>query len=156
MAGRPGSRVSIVPEADIIEVDAIGNEKWRLMALGPELATIIQTLEWVARRRLIKNEVLCATCQQPAHRGIDQIQGGVYEHDVVVHQRHFVGPSDPDIHTQNIENTWMRAKKKLRRQHGTTAELFHSYLAEFLWRNRVRNNRFGGIMAAIIQIYPLN
>ena len=91
-----------------------------------------------------------------AYRGIDQIQGGVYEHDVVVHQRNFVDPDDPDIHTQNIENTWMRAKKKLRRQHGTTAQLFQSYLAEFLWRNRVRNNRFGGIMAAIIQIYPLN
>ena len=91
-----------------------------------------------------------------AYRGIDQIQGGVYEHDVVVHQRNFVDPDDPDIHIQNIENTWMRAKKKLRRQHGTTAQLFQSYLAEFLWRNRVRNNRFGGIMAAIIQIYPLN
>ena len=50
MAGRPGSRASIVPEADIIEVDAIGNEKWRLMALGPELATKIQALEWLANQ----------------------------------------------------------------------------------------------------------
>ena len=329
MAGRPPSRASVIPEADIMEVDAIVDESWRLVTLAPEISTKIQTLEWLARRRLIKNEVLCATCQQPArltayvqgtdgyrwkcyrhnftqsvrhgsfftrshlgldklvqllymwamdfqqdqimvelpiqensrhtaidwcnfipevceeylernpktvdgfhddgtgiiveideskyfhrkyhrglwrpghwvfgaierhtgrcimvevpsrdqatltpiiqewippgsrivsdgwaaYRGIDQIQGGVYEHDVVVHQRNFVDPDDPDIHTQNIENTWMRAKKKLRRQHGTTAQLFQSYLAEFLWRNRVRNNRFGGIMAAIIQIYPLN
>ena len=37
MAGRPGSRASIVPEADIIEVDAIGIQKWRLIKMEERL-----------------------------------------------------------------------------------------------------------------------
>jgi hypothetical protein len=31
---------------------------------------------------------------------------------------------NPDIHTQNIENMWMRVKRKLRRQFGTSRALF--------------------------------
>ena len=92
-----------------------------------------------------------------AYAQIDQIQHGVYEHDVVVHQRNFVDPNDLDVHTQNIENSWMRAKKKLRRQHGMSSELFSSYLAEFLWRNRVQDkNYMGSLLEAIIEIYPCN
>ena len=68
-----------------------------------------------------------------AYAHIDEINDGIYIHDVIVHQRNSVDPDDPIVHTQNIENTWMRAKKKLRWQHVTTAELFQSYLAEFLY-----------------------
>jgi len=32
-----------------------------------------------------------------------------------------------DIHTQNIENMWMRLKRKLRRQFGTSRALFQTY-----------------------------
>jgi len=54
---------------------------------------------------------------------------------VVNHLLHFVDPLDEDIHMQNIENTWMRAKRKLKRQFGTSRELFPSYLHEFVFRN---------------------
>ena len=47
-----------------------------------------------------------------------------------------VNPEDGEVHTQNIENTWMRAKRKLKRQFGTTRSLFPSYMHEFLLRNR--------------------
>nr|KAG5692728.1 hypothetical protein BaRGS_033839 [Batillaria attramentaria] len=67
-----------------------------------------------------------------AYGNLAQVGGGIYLHDVIVHDQHFV---DPNIHTNNIENTWMRAKRKLRRQFGTSEDLFPSYLAEFLWRN---------------------
>ena len=34
-------------------------------------------------------------------------EGGVYLHDVVVHQQNFVDPPHPELHTQNCENLWM-------------------------------------------------
>ena len=37
--------------------------------------------------------------------------GGVFTHNVVVHQHNFVDPADGDVHTQNIECLWKRAKK---------------------------------------------
>jgi len=46
---------------------------------------------------------------------IDRIHGGIYTHSVVVHQDNYVDPNEQDTHTQNVENMWMRAKKKLRR-----------------------------------------
>ncbi len=39
-----------------------------------------------------------------SYTDIDQIGGGVYTHDVIIHDQHFVDPTDPDIHTQNVEN----------------------------------------------------
>jgi len=59
-----------------------------------------------------------------AYANIEAIHGGIYTHAVVVHQAHFVDLNDSDIHTQNIENMWMRAKRKLKRQFGTSRELF--------------------------------
>ena len=45
-----------------------------------------------------------------AYQNLAQFNGGVYLHDVIVHQHNFVDPLHPDVHTQNIENLWMRAK----------------------------------------------
>lgn len=64
-----------------------------------------------------------------------------YTHSVVIHEQHFVDPINADIHTQNIENMWMRAKRKLRRQFGTSRGLFPSYLHEFSFRNAHRDKR---------------
>jgi hypothetical protein len=60
-----------------------------------------------------------------AYHNLEEIGGGVYEHKVVIiHEENFVDPEDPEVHTQNIENTWMRCKRKLRRQFGTSTNLF--------------------------------
>ncbi len=32
------------------------------------------------------------------------IHGGIYDHNVVVHEHHFVHQDDDSVHTQNIEN----------------------------------------------------
>jgi len=63
-----------------------------------------------------------------SYANIANIQHGIYMHSVVIHEQHFVDPNDLDIHTQTVENLWMRAKRKLRRQYGTSRELFPSYL----------------------------
>ena len=65
---------------------------------------------------------------------LNQLEFGEYGYDVV-HQRNFVDPADETIHTQNIENTWQRPKRKLKRQYGISQVLFTLYLSEFLWRN---------------------
>lgn len=91
-----------------------------------------------------------------AYNNLNEIGGGVYEHKVIIHEANFVDPKDPDVHTQNIENTWMRCKRKLRRQFGTSRNLFPSYLHEFIYRNKFRNsNVFTEFLIAIIEQYPV-
>ncbi|CAG9857125.1 unnamed protein product [Phyllotreta striolata] len=63
-----------------------------------------------------------------AYNNIGRLGNGVYDHRVIIHEDNFVDPNDPDVHTQNIENTWMRAKRKLKRQFGTSEDLFPTYL----------------------------
>ena len=41
-----------------------------------------------------------------------------YNHQVVIHSRHFVSPDDEEVHTQSIESLWGRVrqvKKKIGR-----------------------------------------
>ena len=59
-----------------------------------------------------------------SYRNIEDIDNGVYTHDIIVHETNFVDPADETIHTQNVENLWMRVKRKLRRQFGTLEQLF--------------------------------
>ena len=136
------------------------------------------TLEPIIRRWILPGSHIISD-GWAAYANIDQICNGIYTHSVVVHERHFVDPDHPAIHTQLIENTWMRherhfvdpdhpaihtqlienrwmrAKKKLRRQHGTSVHLFSSYIAEFMWRSRVGENKFAEFLLAIRQLYPL-
>ena len=74
-----------------------------------------------------------------SYTGIENLQDGIYSHSVVIHERNFVNPQDNDIHTQNIENLWMRVKRKLRQQFGTHKDLFTSHLHEFMWRQRYKD-----------------
>ena len=69
------------------------------------------------------------------YRNIEAIRGGIYTHSVIIHEDNFVHPNNPEMHTQNVENMWMWAKRKLKRQFGTSSEVFPSYLHEFVYRN---------------------
>ena len=69
-----------------------------------------------------------------AYAQIENINYGIYRHDVIVRHEHFVDPNDDAIHTQNVEKLWMRVKRKLRRQFGTSETLFTSHLYEFVQR----------------------
>lgn len=50
-----------------------------------------------------------------AYTAIDTIAGSIYMHETIVYEEHFVDPDDETVPTQNIENTWMRAKRKIKR-----------------------------------------
>jgi len=91
-----------------------------------------------------------------AYANIDVIWHGIYLHSVIVHQRNFVDPHDPDVHTECVENMWMRAKRKLRRQFGTSRELFPSYLHEFMYRNKCRGQAmFQVFLQTVAENYAL-
>jgi transposase-like protein len=87
---------------------------------------------------------------------LENLDGGIYQHDVVVHEYNFVNPNDADVHTQSIESTWNRMKSTLKRMRGTSADLFPSYLAEFLWRESVQDlDTFSCFLCEVIRQYPL-
>ena len=89
-----------------------------------------------------------------AYANISTIGNGIYSHSVINHSENFVHPLDPNIHTQNIENAWMRVKRKLKRQSGTSRDKFPSYIPEFLFRNFFRSRQiFGHILVAIKEHY---
>lgn len=81
----------------------------------------------------------------------------MYEHQVIILEANFVDPNDELVHTQNVENMWMRAKSKLKRQFGTSRALFESYMHEFVWRNKHKgSNVFNEFLICVHQQYPFN
>ena len=91
-----------------------------------------------------------------SYMNIANIRNGNYMHSVVIREHNFVDLDDPDVHTQTVENMWMRAKRKLRREYGTSRELFPSYLHEFIYRNKFRNDdMFCRFLATVAANYPL-
>ena len=72
-----------------------------------------------------------------AYNNIEQWSDSIYTQSVIVHEQNFIDPQDPEVHTQNVEDLWMRAKRKICRQLGTSNALFPSYLHEFIWHNSI-------------------
>ena len=75
-----------------------------------------------------------------------------YNHLTVNHTYHFVDP-DTYAHTNNVENMWMRAKMRSKREMGTKPELLESYLIEFMWRTSVAGDPFDNIIDGICLQY---
>ena len=77
------------------------------------------TLEPIIRRWILPGTHIISD-GWAAYAKIENVANEIYTHSVIVHERNFVDPIGPGVHAQLIENTWMRAKQKLRRQHGTS------------------------------------
>ena len=90
-----------------------------------------------------------------AYNGIDRINGGIYSHDVIVHEQNFVDPNDRDVHTQSVESMWSRAKRIFWQNYGTSRELFDRNLIEFMWREKYDENSFSNILTHVMEQYPL-
>lgn len=77
-----------------------------------------------------------------------------YTHDTVIHQYttnaiitlstffkiiaffrvSFINPNDPRIHTQSMEATWKAVKQTFKHLHGTSRQLFPTYLYQYMFR----------------------
>ena len=71
-----------------------------------------------------------------------------YQHLTVNHTYHFVD-SVIYVHTNNVENSWMRSKMRSKREMGTKLDLLGTYLTEFMWRTSVAGDPFDNIIEGI-------
>ncbi|OMJ76133.1 hypothetical protein SteCoe_24576 [Stentor coeruleus] len=55
---------------------------------------------------------------------IENIDYGNYQYEVVLHKYNFVDSDDALMHTQQIENSWMLIKTRLRHQYGASKKTF--------------------------------
>lgn len=78
-----------------------------------------------------------------------------YQHLTVNHSLNFVDPNT-GVHTQNIENTWMRVKRKQKVQAGFSRTLLTSYLKEFMWRQKFGDEPLKNLVLQINARYPVN
>lgn len=91
-----------------------------------------------------------------AYGNLGNLRGGIYIHDTINHTENFVDPDDATVHTQHIENTWMRVKRQIRRRFGTSVDLFPTYLAEFMWKNAHKDKKmFSAFITAVRSQYRL-
>ena len=79
---------------------------------------------------------------------------GRYIHKTVNHSVNFVDPITL-VHTQNIENMWMVAKIKKKKQMGQHRALLDTHMAEFMWRRRFNQRPFENLIRIIQEKYPL-
>jgi hypothetical protein len=65
---------------------------------------------------------------------VGNLDGGVYSHDVIIHEENFVDRRDPDIHTQSVEGLWSRIKSYMRRTSDNKGRkhFLETYLAEYI------------------------
>ncbi|KCZ78338.1 hypothetical protein H311_00633, partial [Anncaliia algerae PRA109] len=75
-----------------------------------------------------------------------------YSHFVVNYFENFVDPLT-GMHTQRVENMWMRAKRRNKKECGTKNEPLEVYLFEFMWREKYNNNPFNNIIDHIRLFY---
>ena len=77
-----------------------------------------------------------------------------FNHFTVNHSINFVNPV-AGAHTQNIENSWKLAKTRNKRQHGTNRQMLDSYLCEWMWPQKNRNDLlFDRIIDSIVAFMP--
>ena len=82
-------------------------------------------------------------------RSYAAIPKDTYRHLTVNHSLNFVNP-DTGAHTQSVESMWRLAKMGNKRRCGTNRELLDSYLCEFMFRQRHKDNDiFDQILVAI-------
>ena len=75
-----------------------------------------------------------------------------YRHLTVNHQVNFVNPVT-GAHTNTVENMWMRAKRRNKRECGTARGMVDTYLVEFMWRLKFGEDPFDNIIKGIRRVY---
>ena len=68
-----------------------------------------------------------------------------YQHSVVTHEKNFVWPLVPNIHTQRIEATWSSMKRFLRARGTNKGEFILEYICEYVFRRKF-DDVFGSML----------
>ena len=78
-----------------------------------------------------------------------------FNHLTVNHKLHFVDPQT-GAHTQHVERSWKSGKERNKRHNGTHRQMLDSYLCEWMWRQRHRDDDlFNQILLSISAFWPL-
>lgn len=89
------------------------------------------------------------------YNNITNIKDRYYKHITVNHSKNFVDPISGGC-TNTIESLWGKAKIRNKKQWGTHKAMLNSYLCEFIWRQKNKNNNpFLEIMKDISKTFPL-
>lgn len=89
-----------------------------------------------------------------AYKEIKEIPGMNFTHLTVNHSENFVDPAT-GAHTQRIESLWATAKRRNKKECGTSRDMLDSYLCEFMWRQRHKeSDLFDQIFKDIISFWP--
>lgn len=77
-----------------------------------------------------------------------------YTYSSVNHSQNFVSPENPQVHTQNIESSWLHCKNIIRKQFGTQEHMLEGYLYEYMFRKSVgvKEKNFNELLIVIIQV----
>lgn len=93
------------------------------------------TLEQVIRAHVLPGSII----KTDEWRGYTHLvnMGMNYQHQTVNHSVNFVDQHNPDTHTQNIEASWSKIKRDMRRRIGRMCVTdFQYHLMEYVWRSR--------------------
>uniref|UniRef100_A0A0K0FNC5 DDE_Tnp_IS1595 domain-containing protein n=1 Tax=Strongyloides venezuelensis TaxID=75913 RepID=A0A0K0FNC5_STRVS len=110
-----------------------------------------KTLMEVLRRRVHEDTLIMSDMW----KGYSRVEKNGYEHQQVNHKFNFVDP-ETGAHTQNIERVWRSVKERNKRQCGTRRSMLESYMFEFSWRKRNKENAFKQILADIRDFHEYN
>ena len=86
-------------------------------------------------------------------RAYNMVGANGYNHLTVNHSLHFVDPVT-GAHTNEVENMWMLAKRRNKKECGTARSLIDTYLVEFMWRLKFGQDPFESILRNIRAVYP--
>lgn len=100
--------------------------------------------------RVVRPGTVIHSDQWKAYSNIQRDLG--FEHHTVNHSVCFVDPHT-GVHTQAIESYWGRHKSRIKSMQGCKRDFLHSYLQEFMWRERNKPDLFHAFCRAIADQY---
>ena len=106
-------------------------------------------------RRYIRPGSIIHSDMWQAYRGVQAMEDMDYNHRTVCHDRHFVDPQT-GVHTNGVEGMWSCAKAKVKAMHGTNRSFIMEYCAEFMFKQRYRDDIAEAFWTNVVDQYPLN
>jgi len=128
-----------------------GTNNWFLVPIQDRSReTLLELVEqWILPGSLI------VTDGSPAYNDIPALRQGVYMHESVNREHSRVASHDEDVHMRTLGSLWIKARKKLRSQRGTSKDHWPSAIKEFVWRMRHKDNIFCRMLLCIAAAYDL-